>query len=73
MNLYYHPRTVVNLASDEDHEQPPTKNEPLRQWEEFGHKFEESELEALKRSIVEMALSPIEGHDNLYVGGYVGS
>ena len=38
-------------------------------WEEFGHRFEPEELETLKRSITEMALSRIEGQDELYVGG----
>lgn len=38
-------------------------------WEDFGHQFEAGELERLKRSIVEMALSRIDGQDDLYVGG----
>lgn len=38
-------------------------------WEEFGHKFEAGELEALKRNISEMALSRVEGDDELYLGG----
>ncbi|KPM35150.1 hypothetical protein AK830_g11420 [Neonectria ditissima] len=41
----------------------------LQQWEEFGHRFQDGELESLKQSIVEMALSRIEGQDELYVGG----
>ena len=40
-----------------------------QQWEELGHKFEKGELEDLKRSITEMALSRIEGLDEMYVGG----
>ncbi|KAF7561550.1 hypothetical protein G7046_g2591 [Stylonectria norvegica] len=39
------------------------------QWEEVGHKFANGELEALKQSIAEMALSKIDGQDDLYVGG----
>lgn len=40
-----------------------------QQWEEVGHKFQKGELEDLKRSITEMALSRIEGLDELFVGG----
>lgn len=38
-------------------------------WEDLGHKFEAGELESLKRSIAEMALSRIDGMEELYVGG----
>jgi hypothetical protein len=38
-------------------------------WEEFGHRFEPGELELLKQSIVQMALSRIDGQDELFVGG----
>jgi len=38
-------------------------------WEEFGHRFEQGELELLKQSIVQMALSRIDGQDELFVGG----
>lgn len=47
----------------------PEKPERLRVWENFGHRFEVGELESLKRSIVEMAFSRVDGEDNLYVGG----
>jgi dual specificity phosphatase 12 len=43
--------------------------EGVQTWEEFGHKFEAGELESLKQSIADMALSRIDGEDNLYVGG----
>ncbi|CAM1500431.1 Fc.00g095930.m01.CDS01 [Cosmosporella sp. VM-42] len=50
--------------------QPEDKDDTrLQQWEDFGHEFEEGELELLKRSIAEMALSRIEGEEGLYVGG----
>lgn len=42
-----------------------------RIWEDFGHQFAAGELEDLKKSIADMALSRINGHDELYVGGYV--
>lgn len=38
-------------------------------WEEVGTKIPETELERLKNSIVEMALSRVEIPDELYVGG----
>ena len=38
-------------------------------WEEFGHQFDPQELELLKQSIVQMALSRIDGQDELFVGG----
>ena len=41
----------------------------FHQWQEVGHQFEAGELETLKRSIVEMALSRIDGPDELYLGG----
>jgi dual specificity phosphatase 12 len=41
---------------------------PFYQWEQVGHQFEAGELDDLKRSIVEMAVSRIEGPDELYVG-----
>ncbi|KAM5352857.1 hypothetical protein ACJ41O_005579 [Fusarium nematophilum] len=41
----------------------------LEQWEEFGHQFQDGELELLKRSIAQMALSRIDGQDELFVGG----
>lgn len=40
-----------------------------QQWEEFGHNFEPGELELLKQSIAQMALSRIDGQDELFVGG----
>lgn len=43
--------------------------EKLRVWEDFGHQFAAGELDDLKRSITEMALSRVDGEDNLYVGG----
>ncbi|KAG5981895.1 hypothetical protein E4U54_006460, partial [Claviceps lovelessii] len=39
------------------------------QWESFGHQLHKQELEALKNSIAEMALSRVDGQENLYVGG----
>jgi hypothetical protein len=48
-----------------------TDREPLRQWDNFGHQFDHQELNRLKNNIAEMALSRIDGQDNLYVGGYV--
>lgn len=50
---------------------PDPEGTRLTQWEEFGHQFEPGQLERLKQSIVEMALSRIDGQDELYVGGYV--
>lgn len=41
----------------------------LQQWEEFDHTFEPGELELLKQSIAQMALSRIDGQDELFVGG----
>lgn len=38
-------------------------------WEEFGHKFKAGELEELKKSVADMALSRVEGDDELYLGG----
>ena len=35
----------------------------------LGHQFEPGELERLEQSIVEMALSRVDGPDELYVGG----
>lgn len=53
--------------------QPEPREEPgdskLQTWQEFGHDFEPLELETLKRSIVEMALSRVDGPENIYVGG----
>ncbi|KAF5659812.1 tyrosine phosphatase yvh1 [Fusarium heterosporum] len=40
-----------------------------QQREEIGHQFEPGELELLKQSIVKMALSRIDGQDELFVGG----
>lgn len=47
----------------------PARDAPYHAWEEFGHEFGAGELEQLKRSIAEMALSRIEGPEELYVGG----
>lgn len=41
----------------------------LQQWQDIGHQFEPGELELLKQSIVQMALSRIDGQDELFVGG----
>ena len=38
-------------------------------WQNVGHEFDAQELQNLKRSIVAMALSRVDGHDELYVGG----
>lgn len=37
--------------------------------EQFGHQLELEEHKALEMSVVEMALSTIDGVPNLYVGG----
>jgi dual specificity phosphatase 12 len=55
-------------ASDEGDQQPPDTSK-LQIWQDFGHKFESDELEDLKRSIAGMALSRIDGQEELYVGG----
>lgn len=54
--------------TSEDANQPPVAPK-LQIWANFGHQFEAGELEILKRSIVEMALSRIDGQEELYVGG----
>ncbi|KAJ3509001.1 hypothetical protein NM208_g15732 [Fusarium decemcellulare] len=41
----------------------------LQQWEDFGHQFQAGELELLRQSIAQMALSRIDGQDELFVGG----
>ncbi|KAK7421492.1 tyrosine protein phosphatase yvh1 [Neonectria punicea] len=61
-----HPLHSANQAPEAESELQGTR---LQQWEDFGHQFQDGELELLKRSIVEMALSRIEGQDELYVGG----
>lgn len=43
--------------------------EKLQVWEKLGHKFEAGELDKLKESIADMALSRIDGQEELYVGG----
>ncbi|KAF4122038.1 dual specificity phosphatase 12 [Geosmithia morbida] len=50
-------------------DQDQDQDSRLENWETFGHEFGLGELENLKRSIVEMALSRIDGPDDLYVGG----
>ena len=64
-----HPQNEVptSVTDDEAVQQPVTPR--LQVWEDFGHQFEAGELEILKRSIAEMALSRIHGEDELYVGG----
>lgn len=57
------PSQHIQATSEEE------DNSRMQQWEEFGHEFEAGELEALKRSVADMALSRIEGQDDLYVGG----
>jgi dual specificity phosphatase 12 len=47
----------------------PAAEERLTQWESYGHEFKPGELEELKMSIVEMALSRVDGPDDIYVGG----
>lgn len=59
--------TIVKVDSEED----SLDNSKPRIWEDIGHHFAASELEELKRSITEMALSRINGNEELYVGGYV--
>ena len=39
------------------------------QREQLGHRLEVAEHNALEKSVIEMALSTIEGVPNLYVGG----
>ncbi|TWU78454.1 tyrosine protein phosphatase yvh1 [Metarhizium rileyi] len=58
LDLYY---VRPKLAVDD--------REALRQWDNFGHELDGQELHQLKNSIAEMALSRIEGQDNLFVGG----
>ncbi|KFA74351.1 hypothetical protein S40288_06666 [Stachybotrys chartarum IBT 40288] len=43
--------------------------ERLSQWDDYGHEYKPGELEELKMSIVEMALSRVQGQDELYIGG----
>lgn len=55
-------QTVERQEHHEDDSKPQL-------WEEFGHRFDPQELELLKQSIVQMALSRIDGQDELFVGG----
>lgn len=68
--------TVAAQDPEEAERQPgpahaagPAEDERPQIWDEVGHRFEPGELEALRRSITDMALSRIEGRDELYVGG----
>ena len=71
------PRPTVAAQDPEEAERPPgpahaagpAEDERPQIWDEVGHGFEPGELEALRRSITDMALSRIEGRDELYVGG----
>lgn len=56
---------VSDLAAQQDEKE----DSRLQQWEDLGHQFEAGELELLKRSIAQMALSRIDGQDELFVGG----
>ncbi|KAM0425603.1 hypothetical protein ACHAPT_009134 [Fusarium lateritium] len=58
-------RAVSHLAA----QQSDKEDTRLQQWEDLGHQFEAGELELLKRSIAQMALSRIDGQDELFVGG----
>lgn len=57
----------MSVTEQEENQLPVAPR--LQIWEDFGHQFEAGELEILKRSIAEMALSRIDGQDELYVGG----
>jgi hypothetical protein len=61
--------TTTREAKDLTSRQHQDDNSKPQQWEEFGHKFQPGELELLKQSIVQMALSRIDGQDELFVGG----
>ncbi|RSL98927.1 hypothetical protein CEP52_010014 [Fusarium oligoseptatum] len=56
-------------VSDLTTQQDEKEDSRLQQWEDLGHQFEAGELELLKRSIAQMALSRIDGQDELFVGG----
>lgn len=60
---------IRTSSASEDRDQQPPDTSKLQIWQDFGHKFEPDELEDLKRSIAEMALSRIDGQEELYVGG----
>ncbi|KAF5528787.1 Tyrosine phosphatase YVH1, partial [Fusarium napiforme] len=55
-------KVFTSKGNQEDDSKP-------QQWEEFGHTFEPGELDLLKQSIAQMALSRIDGQDELFVGG----
>ncbi|KAG5979368.1 hypothetical protein E4U55_005246 [Claviceps digitariae] len=48
---------------------PSSSADRLHQWESFGPQFDTQELDTLKNSIAGMALSRVDGQENLYVGG----
>lgn len=64
-------RQTFILADDKTHQTVEHHEDDSKPqlWEEFGHRFEPGELELLKQSIVQMALSRIDGQDELFVGG----
>ncbi|KAF4462858.1 Tyrosine- phosphatase YVH1 [Fusarium albosuccineum] len=59
-------RSAVRDLVEKQGEQDDTR---LQQWEDFGHQFQAGELELLRQSIAQMALSRIDGQDELFVGG----
>ncbi|KAK4072984.1 uncharacterized protein Triagg1_5661 [Trichoderma aggressivum f. europaeum] len=60
------PSSIVASSSDKPAaDVPPVEG----QREQLGHRLEQEEHKALEMSVVEMALSTVEGVPNLYVGG----